>query len=323
MDQPALCPLCHDPRSQRQPCNESYTWAYSCPRCGDYYISELLYNKRFIKGQADFFLACVAFEWHLRHKATFDLDTKFILTDDGLLPYSPYEALPDCHVFSPDEMLDAFPRGIDIIERGMLNLARMVRHPVEKIPWDMERLPYALFTTAEQVDQTAKDLQELGYIHILPGTSSEAGIRIKPRGWEQIGKWKEDAPTATKQAFVAMWFAQEMDAFYRDAIKPAIESAGFDCKRIDSVEHNNKICDEIVAEIRKSRFIVADFTGQRCGVYFEAGFGMGMGLPVIWLVRKDDVDKLHFDTRQYNHIVYDSADDLKAKLYNRIAATIH
>jgi hypothetical protein len=55
--------------------------------------------------------------------------------------------------------------------------------------------------------------------------------------------------------------------------------------------HNNKIDDEIVAEIRRSKFLLADFTCEkekvRGGVYFEAGFGMRLGIPVIWTVAKD------------------------------------
>jgi hypothetical protein len=60
----------------------------------------------------------------------------------------------------------------------------------------------------------------------------------------------------------------------------------------------------------------------RGGVYFEAGLAQGLGLPVIWTVHKDNVDNLHFDTRQYNHIVYIDPQDLRVQLYNRIAATI-
>jgi nucleoside 2-deoxyribosyltransferase len=77
-----------------------------------------------------------------------------------------------------------------------------------------------------------------------------------------------------------------------------------------------------MAEIRNSQFIVADFTGQRAGVYYEAGFAMGLGRPVIWCCRKDDVDKLHFDTNHKNHIVWESAEELKQKLYTRIRGTI-
>lgn len=87
-------------------------------------------------------------------------------------------------------------------------------------------------------------------------------------------------------------------------------------------EHNEKIDDRIIAEIRQSSLIVADFTGQRGGVYFEAGFAKGLGIPVIWTCHEDGVENLHFDTRQYNHIVWESPEDLKTKLINRISATL-
>ena len=78
----------------------------------------------------------------------------------------------------------------------------------------------------------------------------------------------------------------------------------------------------IVAEIRRSSLLVADFTGHRGGVYFEAGLAMGLGIPVIWTCRTDCVSELHFDTRQYNHIVWTDVPELKTKLVNRIAATV-
>ena len=139
-----------------------------------------------------------------------------------------------------------------------------------------------------------------------------------------------------------MWFANEMDEVYKRGIKPAIEETGFDPRQMQFVQHNNKICDEIIAEIRKSRFVVADFSAGQCrkcdecdhapdckdkvrprgGVYFEAGFAMGLDIPVIWTVRKDQIDQVHFDIRQYNFIVYDTAEDLRVQLRNRIGATI-
>ncbi len=119
-----------------------------------------------------------------------------------------------------------------------------------------------------------------------------------------------------------MWFTPETQKAYDDAIEKAIRESGFYPVRVDKLEHNNKICDVIIAEIRKSAFLVADFTGQRQGVYFETGFAMGLGLPVIWLCREDYVDTTHFDTRQYNHIVWENESELHEKLLNRINATI-
>lgn len=92
--------------------------------------------------------------------------------------------------------------------------------------------------------------------------------------------------------------------------------------RIDRVHHNEKICDKIIAEIRTCQFLVADVTLQRAGVYFEAGFAIGLGRPVIWSCREDDLKNVHFDTRQYNHIVWKEPTDLRIQLADRIKATI-
>ena len=115
----------------------------------------------------------------------------------------------------------------------------------------------------------------------------------------------EHQDTSSSQAFVAMWFDDSLTHVWREGIKLGIEDAGYAAFRIDRKEHTNKIDDEIVAEIRCSRFIVADFTqgkgGARGGVYYEAGFAHGLGIPVIFTCRKNVLKKVHFDTRQYNH----------------------
>jgi len=130
----------------------------------------------------------------------------------------------------------------------------------------------------------------------------------------------------SSQAFVAMWFDDSMNDVFAEGIIPAIKDAGYQSFRIDQKEHNNKIDDEIIAEIRRSRFIVADFTqgtdGARGGVYYEAGFAHGLGLPVIFTCHRDSVESLHFDTNHYNHIVWDEPADLRDKLKNRILAVM-
>jgi hypothetical protein len=68
---------------------------------------------------------------------------------------------------------------------------------------------------------------------------------------------------ASTQAFVAMAFTNEMKRMYQQAIEPAIREAGFSPMVISEKEHANKIDDEIIAEIRRSAFLVADFTEHR------------------------------------------------------------
>ena len=131
---------------------------------------------------------------------------------------------------------------------------------------------------------------------------------------------------ASRQAFVAMWFDSSMDEVYENGIQPAIEATGFSAKVINRDPTVEKIDDAIIAEIRRSKFIVADFThgddGARGGVYFEAGFAMGLGIPVIFTCRGDMITKVHFDTRQYNHIVWNDLDELRRRSEERIRARI-
>ncbi|MBI2418300.1 MAG: hypothetical protein HYV28_10455, partial [Ignavibacteriales bacterium] len=148
-------------------------------------------------------------------------------------------------------------------------------------------------------------------------------LKVTAKGWEYYNQIKSKPLGHSAQVFVAMWFDENRRVYYEQGIKPAIEdSTNFKCIRVDTVQHNNKICDQIIAEIRKSKFMVADFTGDRSGVYYEAGFAQGLGIPVIWVVDETDVKNLHFDTRQYNHITYKDAEDLRLKLRARIEATI-
>ena len=117
-----------------------------------------------------------------------------------------------------------------------------------------------------------------------------------------------------------------MDEVYENGIQPAIEATGFSAKVINRDPTVEKIDDAIIAEIRRSKFIVADFThgddGARGGVYFEAGFAMGLGIPVIFTCRGDMITKVHFDTRQYNHIVWNDLDELRRRSEERIRARI-
>lgn len=166
-------------------------------------------------------------------------------------------------------------------------------------------------------------LQEKGWIsgHITGGGFS--GV-VTVDGYARLAE--SEVTTVFSQAFVAMWFDNSMDDAFDNGIAPAIEAAGYQPFRIDRKPDVVKIDDEIIAGIRGSRILVADFTQYareaRGGVYFEAGFAMGLGIPVIFMCRADCVEYLHFDTRQYNHIVWENPEQLRVDLLNRIRARI-
>jgi hypothetical protein len=165
---------------------------------------------------------------------------------------------------------------------------------------------------------------EQGVIELRKAMDGTVDVAVPVRGL--IALEADIVATESETAFVAMWFAPEMTSAFDEGIAPAVEQLGYRPVRIDQREHNNKIDDEIVAEIRRARFVIADFScgpdGVRGGVYYEAGFATGLGLPVIHMVRESDVGTLHFDTRQINHIVWSDPADLRHKLVNRIGATL-
>jgi hypothetical protein len=47
---------------------------------------------------------------------------------------------------------------------------------------------------------------------------------------------------------------------------------------------------------------------------------MGLNIPVIWTCNESEVGKIHFDTRQYNTILWKDENDLYEKLKKRIIA---
>ncbi len=146
-------------------------------------------------------------------------------------------------------------------------------------------------------------------------------IIIAPAGLIQAEELSQPG-TAYIQGFVAMSFDPSMNDAYTRGFYPGISAAGYRPFRIDAKEHINGISDEILAEIRRSRFLVADYTHMNNGVYFEAGVAVGLGIPLIPTCRADHLDKLHFDIKHINTLKWESPEQLARDLAKRIAGVI-
>ena len=169
-------------------------------------------------------------------------------------------------------------------------------------------------------------LEQQGWIAVTSTGGDWAQVMVTIKGYSHIADVAVSPDLS--QVFVAMWFSEEMKEPYEKGIRPAIEQLGYDALKIDDKPDVDKIDDEIIGEIRRSRFLVADFThgdkGPRGGVYYEAGFAYGLGLPVIRSCRKDIIDRneLHFDVRQYYHVAWENPEELRDGLEKRIRALI-
>lgn len=127
----------------------------------------------------------------------------------------------------------------------------------------------------------------------------------------------------SNKCFIAMSFKPETHEI-RQAIKEALEETDFEPILIDeqNIDSDKTINDEIIANLKKCKFCIADFTFHSNGVYFESGFALGQGKRVIYTCRQDEFSNAHFDIRPLQHIIYDTPADLKQKLKNKIEAWI-
>ena len=211
------------------------------------------------------------------------------------------------------------------IDRVLSHIYRKSESSAEYLRLDAQTdYPVGYARNREEFIFFIEKARELGYLEfeLLPSSFSRAvETRLSLKGWERVSNLRLQQ-SGSCQAFVAMWFTEDMNMAFSEGFLPALEATSYKPFRVDMREHNGKIDDLIIAEIRKSGLLIADFTGQRGGVYFEAGFAMGLGIPVIWTCRKNDMENLHFDTRQYNHIDWTNAAELKEKLQRRIEASI-
>jgi len=297
---------------------------YRCKYCGPYLIDHGFIGRipGIDKKENKFKMACILNERRLKGLSGVALSDK---TNKG-------KKVCTYPQISAGELLDEFPKkASDFLYRALLNLNRLV-NPTQ--PFGLIRFAEKdhlhLFTSDMRgcyafLDELAKE----GYIRFnkVEAGPQQNAFFLTAIFFEMVENLKK-TEVGNKRVFVAMWFDESMNDYYQDGIKKAIEDAGYEPARIDEQNFNEKICDEIIAEIKRSKFVIADFsgprTGPRSGVFFEAGFAKGLGREVIFTIREADKNKLkkHFDTRQYNHITYTSSEDLHKKLYDRICSTI-
>ena len=172
---------------------------------------------------------------------------------------------------------------------------------------------------------------ELGYVALDENTKTYVlwlkdhdGVFLAPgqyvRGdeWPTLHEAKANAaqsPTALlahlmwmkleghRYGFLAMQYGdEELEKLAAGHIKPVIHATlGYEVKDLRDVSRAGVI-DEIMRKtIKDSKFAIVDLTHDNNGAYWEAGFAEGIGIPVIYICKKDkfDSEKTHFDT---NHL---------------------
>jgi hypothetical protein len=116
---------------------------------------------------------------------------------------------------------------------------------------------------------------------------------------------------------MALKFRQpELDKAVEECFRPGVGRAGFELRILSDQQGAGLIDNQIRASLLSARFVISDLTHGSYGAYWEAGFGEGRGIPVIYTCEKTawEENKSHFDTNHMATIIWDGSDLKKLKM---------
>lgn len=291
------CPLLNHDLNKPLVTTDGGTYRVECPVCGTY--SVIIPFADDVPSKAEPIRRALAA--YVRDRADSGLGAEMLTRDNA------------------ERIAQAYPplSAVEKVDRLLRLLAKYTPYPGEASePGQIEMHAVRLRVSEEELKTLRGFLSQMGLV-----SHPRDGDILTPAGWQKV--WREhEAGLTSRRAFVAMWFDESLEQAWENGLRPGIEDTRCEAVRVDKIHHNEKICDRIVSEIRGCGFLVADVTGHRQGVYFEAGLGLGLGKPLIWTCRESDLAAAHFDTRQYNHIVWKAPEDLRIQLRDRIGATV-
>lgn len=148
---------------------------------------------------------------------------------------------------------------------------------------------------------------------------NDPNLILSAKGWNIARSSLGDF--LSPQGFIAIQFDKKgkSDPMAMHIAK-AIQDCGYTPQIID-YPHGERIMDKAIAEIRKSHFIVADLSGDRSAVTFEAGFAHALGLEVIYVCNEQDHLK-NFYAKHYQCYSYSSSEELYERVKDAIAARV-
>ena len=147
-------------------------------------------------------------------------------------------------------------------------------------------------------------------------------FQLTMTGWDQFYEMKRQR-NESRAAFMAMKFGDQMlNEAVDQCFRSAVERSGYKLRVLTEPAPAGMIDDQLRSAILGSRFVIADLSHGNNGAYWEAGFGEGRGLPVIYTCEESawKAQKTHFDTNHLRTIIWSNHNFAKAE--KELTATI-
>lgn len=122
-------------------------------------------------------------------------------------------------------------------------------------------------------------------------------------------------------AFIVMSFDDKYRTLYDGAIRPALESEGFNVVRADEIPSGKAFIGNVFSAIEDASLVIGVVTDGNANVMYELGYAERLGRETILLA--DNSAMVPSDIRHINHLSYGnkSVDETKRDLAKWIAAT--
>jgi hypothetical protein len=146
-----------------------------------------------------------------------------------------------------------------------------------------------------------------------PNQPRQIGVFAVSENQVRISGFSADIERPT--AFIVMQFSSPYNEVYSDVIKHMCEECRIDAVRADEIYGPGIIIKDVIDRIAKSQVVIADISPTNPNVYFEVGYALALGKPIILLAQRRPPDApLPFDLSAFRVLFYEDSIGGKLKL---------
>lgn len=117
------------------------------------------------------------------------------------------------------------------------------------------------------------------------------------------------------KAFIVMQFSSPYNEVYSHVIKDVCDEFKIDAVRADEIYGPGIIIKDVIDRISQSQVVIADISPTNPNVYFEVGYALALGKPIILLAQRRTSDTpLPFDLSAFRVLFYEDSIGGKPKL---------
>jgi nucleoside 2-deoxyribosyltransferase len=316
------CPICGTIAEYENVYNFNLAF-YECGSCGRYAIGYGYLEKI----DKDIYASYMLFNYNLF--STDEEKTFYFIGSENTFEHL-YKEYPNSRIVKEKEVENWYPKNFsERIDYVLLGLAKLSDYAGKSVSVIGQKGNSLLFIkryvgdkilSKENIDEQNTFIREY-LVEQKLAKSEHSTLTLLPKAMERIYKLQKNL-TNSKKCFIAMSFSDEMKTV-QEKTEEGIRRAGYIPHVMNKSEHNNQIVPEILFQIKQSKFVVAEFSTNNNGAYYEAGYAAGLEKEVIHICNDDKFkEKGHFDIKQKSTVLWKIVDDIPDALFKRIEATI-